>query len=410
MLGSSNGGGQGASTYTGDPTGPDWASPATSWAGLLSAALKAEDADWTVINRSIAGTGTANALARFDTDVTPHRPSHVIICNHVKNDSYNTTTTYNNTLALIAKCQAIGAVPVLRGGYVADAPTAQQYADMLQLNRDLDALGHHRVDHMSTLDDGTGNFISPGTYDVDGLHPNDAGYAAMFAAIDLGIFLGGQALGPEADVAAGAWRVVDNLGGAILVAPHNAQKSYTFSFKLKGVASGGATSRAFMALAPSAQQGRVRNPSGVLQFTEGTTNTNLVTTGYTPSADDTARRLTVTYNRLTNEAALYLDGALIGSGSFTTPADVTQFVFGSALVGTTLAAVGYSFADLALWNVPLSIDAVERLDAGEFQGGGMLFRSKMADPPQSIGGTAPNAVRNGIVPTIGLTWESVAAF
>jgi lysophospholipase L1-like esterase len=413
VLGSSNGAGQGASTFTGNPTGPTWASPSTSWAGLLTTGLKAIDSGWSVINRSISGSGTTASLARFWTDVAPHRPSHVIICTHPINDSYDFTLIYNNTVQLVALCHMIGAIPILRGGYMANGPTAPQYSGMLQLNRDFDALGYHRIDHMSTLDDGTGDFISPGTYDVDGLHPNDAGYAVLYSAIDLGVFIAGQALGPETGFADGAWRVVTNGADAILISSatglRNVVKSFTLSFDLLGVASGGNTARAFSGMLP-ATQGRFRNATAALLFTADAGTVDKVTTTYTPSADATPRRVTLTYNRPTNTGKVYLDATEVGSFSYGAAADVTAFVFASRETATVAAAQGYSFSDPALWLVPLPAAAVARLESNDFQGGSMIFRGKMGAAPGASGTTIPNAVRNGIAPTLGVTWEAVSPF
>jgi lysophospholipase L1-like esterase len=420
ILGSSNGSGYGASTYVSDPVGPTWGSPSTSWAGLLKAGLQAADASWQVINRSVSGTATADSLARFDTDVTPHRPSHVILCTHVKNEGFNTVTFLANMRLLIAKCLAIGARPILRGGYMADTPTAQNYADMLQLNKDLGALGWHVIDNMSTLDDGTGKFISSGTYDIDGLHPNDAGYQVFYDSIDLGLFLGNAPYGPQVARPSGAWRIPAAVtsGYAALVLGTTKGlakplKSFTVAFRLKGLGDGLTTAKGFLSVADAsfANLWRLRNPSTFLQLTENAGVVDLITSSYSPQSDTTPRNIVCTYNRPTNAVKLYIDGSLVGSASFGSPADVYNIVFGSReLVGNAPnIATSYTFQDMAVWAVPLSAAAVAALHAGTNRSPASMVFDGLTDPvPPAYGGVVGNAVRNTVAPTVGITWEQVA--
>ena len=414
ILGSSDGAGRDASTYSADPAGPDYPSPATSWAGLLTAALQAVDPAWTVYNKSISGTGTASAISRFAGEVAVYEPSHIIICPHPTNDAYDFATTLANTQTLISMCRAIGARPIVRGGYLAANPTAPQYAGMLQLNRDLDALAWPRFDHMSTLDDGTGDFINPGTYETDGLHSNDLGHEVRYSAVDLAIILDGEGYGPR-EPAAGAWRVptatTTGYDGIRLANMRKPLKSFTVHAKIKGSGPGGAQTKAFIDIvSASGTYLRLINPGGATVIRDAATE--LMNLGVDLSNNDTARFFTITYNRPTNTVNAYVDGVLAGTASIATPLDATEVVFGSRAGSgfSSFTAAGYSFTDLAVWNVPLSATEVARIAADEgMQRGGQIFRGDMSIAP-AYPGNITNAARNGLTASLGFAWEAVSAF
>jgi hypothetical protein len=424
IIGSSNGAGLGSSTYVSDPSAANgWSSPATSWAGLLTSALISIDSDWSVYNRSISGSGTSASIARFWSDVAPHRPSHVLFCTHPLNDSLDSDLYIRNTISLIGLCRSIGAQPIIRGAYTYNGYTASQYRSMLDLNRQLDRLGVARIDHMSLLDNGTGAIIGTGAYDVDGLHLNDAGQAAQYSSIDLGLFLNAITDSPRSDRVAGAWRVVDTSGSGIRINSAAGLRANVRSFTMRARIKGDSalsSARAFMLAyiygAVGTQPLRVRNAANVYELADAVGTVGSLS-AVNPSTDTTPHDLVMTFNHLTNLASLYIDGALVTSGvlSGVSSSGVVEFGFGSrSESGTPTAAAHASFSDISLWQVPLSSQDIADLHrTGRRPSGSLILDAEMSYSPPTIGsvGRLINTVRNGVVPLIGeARWESVPAY
>jgi lysophospholipase L1-like esterase len=412
VLGSSNAAGLGASSYGGDPSaGGGWASPPTSWAGRLATALSG----WTVINRSISGTNTAASIARFWTDVAPHRPSHVILANGIHNEGYDARAFMRGMAELCRLCDLIGAVPVIRNASVSNTMSAAEYAAIRSANQQIERLGRPVIDALSTLDDGSGHYVGGGTYHAgDGVHANDAGYAAQFGAIDLGIF-SYAARGRVETKRPGVWRIMPSATAenAMVVDAaaglNQALQSFTMRARIGGVASGGATSRGFLAAycmgagAPL----RLRNPSITYDLTADTTL--LTSSSINPTNNDAVRDCVMVFRHTTGVASLYIDGLPIGSGSVSGASPASRFCFGSrADASTSTAAVGYRFADCQLWSVPLAAETIaDMARTGSVQTAGLVFDSIMSGTPH---GVIPNAVPNAVMPSLAAVWETAATY
>jgi hypothetical protein len=394
----------------------NWASPAGNWSGLLAAALA--PSGWTVFNRSISGTGVDTSIARFWTDVAPHKPSHVILATGIANDGYNIQHYLSGVLEIIRLCKLIGAVPVLRSIYPHNAMTAAQYAAVLGLNRQLSNLGYPFIDQMSMFDDGSGHFIGGSTYTSDGQHLGDPGNAGLFSAIDLGAFTaftGGQWVSPRQ---AGAWqmsiadtneigiwgRSTEGLGGNV--------KSFSMRAKVKSQ-SGIPTYRGVM--------GATNATGDVIRLRhQGTYNLGSTpgivgsASSISPETDFTTHEFVITYNHMTDFAALYIDGALVASGAAgTTQAAIAQFSFGSP-VGAAICAAGMTFSEMGVWQVPLSaLDVAAMNLTGAVPRGSMIFDADLSASPNGVSGAqsgvCPNAIGNGLLPVIGGSWLPVDA-
>ena len=412
IFGSSNAAGVGASTYAGDPAeAGGWASPATSWAGRLAAAMSG----WTIINRSITGTNTAMSIARFWTDVAPHRPSHVILASGIHNEGYDARAFVRGVAELCRLCDLIGAIPVIRNCSVSNSMSAANYAAIRAANQQIEQMGRPVIDALSTLDDGSGHFVGGATYHMgDGVHPNDAGYAALFSAIELGVFAHGGAERVEAK-RQGAWRVMPSATAenamVIDAAAGLSQplESLTMRARIGGVASGGATGRAFMVayIKGSAPPLRLRNSGGAfdLAVDSGVVATSTVN----PTASTAVHDCVIVFRHTTGVASLYIDGALIGSASVSGTSAASKLCFASRADATTAtAAVGYRFADCQLWSVPLSGEAIaDMARTGVAPRAGLVFDAIMAGTPLSH---APNAVPNGLMPALASVWETAATY
>jgi lysophospholipase L1-like esterase len=393
----------------------NWAPPTGNWSGLLAAALA--PSGWTVYNRSISGTSTAQSIARFWTDVAPHMPSHVILATGIANDGYNIHGYFSGVLEIIRLCKLIGAVPVIRSVYPHNAMTASQYAAVLGLNRQLAGLGYPFIDQMSIFDDGAGHFIGGTTYTSDGQHLGDPGNAAMFSQIDLGIFTsftGGQWITPKK---AGAWQMsISDLSEVGIWARPTTEglganiRSFTLRARVKSQ-SGVPGTRGVMGVTFPAYNLRLRH-TGPYNLADSVGS--LVTSSISPQSDFSVHDLAMTYNHITDTAALYADGALIGSGTANGVEDViTALSFGSP-VGAGLCASGLTFADIGAWQTPLSAREIAAMYlSGYLPRSSMILDADLSTPPNgtldAYTGVCPNAICNGMLPVIGGSWLPVAA-
>lgn len=412
VLGSSNGAGVGASTYTADPVSPYTSEPATSWVGLLRAAL---GSSWAIYNRSITGSNTASSIARFWTDVAPYRPSHVILATALHNEAYDVQAFVRGQAELVRLCRLIGAIPIVRGPSPYNTSPATYYPRMLDARNQLDALGVLQIDALSTLDAGDGTFVSGSTYHAgDGLHCNDAGYAAIFSAIDLGMFQRSSQPAPLIRPP-GTWKIdaAATLGDAMLINTATglaqALSSFTMRARVGGVSSGGATGRGFLSAYVSGISNaplRIRNPFSVYDMSN--LAVTITTSAVNPTNTTTPHDLVMVYKHTNNTAYFYIDGLLIGSGTLTgTPGPCSTFVFGSRITADgTSAAADYRFADCCIWATPLAVDQILAMSrSGRRPGAGLVFDGDFSTDPY---GRIANLVQNGIQPTLGQTWAAVA--
>lgn len=152
---------------------------ATSWPNLASVISKQQLQ--LGYNAGIPGNTTAQMLARFDTDVTPHLPTVVsLLCgtNDVGVTPFDTWAT--SVRAIVAKIRAIGAVPVLCT--VPPSNTASKQADVGRFNgyiKRYAVLNGLTVLDFYTLLADPANANYKAAYLNDGIHPNAAGYRDM---------------------------------------------------------------------------------------------------------------------------------------------------------------------------------------------------------------------------------------
>ncbi len=416
IIGSSNGAGMGSSTYAGDPSGPNWSSPSTSWAGLLETALKSRDSSWRVINRSISGASTQSSVARFYTDVAPHNPTHVILCNHPGNDGFDVQATRRWTLAFATMCESIGAMPILRGGYPYPGIADQAYKNMLALNAILDQSGYHRIDHMSVLDDGAGHFLNASLTTTDGLHLTDVGQRLFFNCIDQSLFLYG-ATKPSLQDARGAWKLVGTTGegmyldgsGGVVQSPLD----LTVRFRARA-ASGAATPVALWGAdaQTTGANSRLRVRSGLSGVIELVRDGGAVAVASTiPAASDgLMHEYVVTLRRTpgdpsTGAVALYIDGVLIGtdtlSNLYTT--GVGPMFFGSA---PGFLSSGWEFSGASVWVIAKpAAEVLAMYKSGRPRRASQLIECDFSAGPYNASSSptlgVPNLVNNGMALTQG---------
>jgi lysophospholipase L1-like esterase len=144
-----------------------------------------------VYNAGHGGNTAAQMLARFDTDVTPYSPNIVTILSGANDGNAGVSlTSFAATIkAIVAKCTAIGAVPVLMttppNNYAA---AGSQELSMRGYNawlvRYANATGLPCLDVFGIVSNPAVRFNYLTVYDVgDGIHPSQAGHEAIGLAL-----------------------------------------------------------------------------------------------------------------------------------------------------------------------------------------------------------------------------------
>jgi len=144
-----------------------------------------------VRNAGKGGDTAASMLARFDTDVTPYSPNIVTILSGANDGNQGVSlATFKATIkTIVAKCAAIGAVPVLMttppNNYA--SATAQETAMRgynAWLVRYAAAAGLPCIDVFGIVSDPTQRFKYLAANEIgDGIHPNSAGHQLIGLAL-----------------------------------------------------------------------------------------------------------------------------------------------------------------------------------------------------------------------------------
>ncbi len=158
------------------------------------------DKGFDVINKSIPGNNTKDALERFDKDVLSEKPDYLIIGLSMSNEGLETEDpdsvfqSYQSGInELISKCEANNIYPVLGLCYANDNFTPLQYEYLKRMNIEMNSYGYPCINFLGAFEDGDGHF--PGSYKFDPNHPDNRGHEEfflcfipdLFQAIDAGV-------------------------------------------------------------------------------------------------------------------------------------------------------------------------------------------------------------------------------
>ncbi|MDD4802233.1 MAG: GDSL-type esterase/lipase family protein [Syntrophomonas sp.] len=172
----------GDSITWGFPYGPEY-----SWVKMLADVLKGE-----VINQGINGNTTSDMLARFNRAVINAKPTHVIIMGGANDvicqESFEQIVF--NIQSMTEKALENGIKVIMGTPPPIDEPEPER---RLKRIREW-IINHARMKHLAIIDFAAAFFDSSGNIRLeyllaDGAHPSSKGYQALFAQIDLKIFI-----------------------------------------------------------------------------------------------------------------------------------------------------------------------------------------------------------------------------
>lgn len=371
ILGSSGAAGLGSSGYTTDP-GLGGTVSATCWAGLWQAELEAQG--YVVKNASKSGTGSQASIDRFETDVAVYNPTHVVICTNPVNDNFNagpisSSRQYvQNCLKLARMTKNIGAEPILGLGiYPNSSWTATHLACARWMVEQFEQSGYTTCHHIDSLLDTSTSALLAG-FASDGLHLQDAGQAAQFAAIPPTLI---QAAGLSAYREKISYTKRAILGAETTYPPltcllSRASESWTLALRLHGGSAVGASKAfAYVRDATNASQTRIRNPASVYELADA--GGARATSAINPTSDGTPHLLVIVKQHRTGLMRMYIDGVQVGS-------DITSF--SAAAVAATgfdvlgrgdspsSNAVAAGVSAVGFWRTPLAPDVIAKMQDG----------------------------------------------
>lgn len=193
VLGSSTAAGVGASN------------PSESWAAGLEKRLA--ERGLTLVNRSIPGTATAESLARFTADVTPHKPSFVLLTTALLNENFLAAPALaleryrQNTLGLIERVRRIGAMPVLITMHPNVRYGRLELEMLQQWTAIAESMGWPLLNFTSGVSEADGSWVWGSV--SDGIHPSSAGHRQMLESIPDSMFASVLSFGRPAPETAG---------------------------------------------------------------------------------------------------------------------------------------------------------------------------------------------------------------
>jgi hypothetical protein len=315
---------------------------------------------FTIQNVSISGTDTATSLGRFDQDVTPYRPAFVMLATSIVNEPPATAVEsyLQGTLSLIAKVEAIGAIPIIVGPYPNDGFVSAMYAGIKGIYTTLGAEGVPILDFLDGADDGQGHWVAG--LSADGTHPTDVGHALLFDCIPLTLFDALQLPVPPVNPHGfGSW--VQNTDmvteGDLAIQPSSGMGSWTISFWTNP------------SLAPT-ERALLTVNGGALQLRRTGTAWTLWSSGKNLAIAELRgasafHHVALTYQSITGTLSWYLDGQLRTQAVIPGLPPVAAWSLGGDPGNAGWNAGEDSFADAILYRAPLAQADIQAIRTGQ---------------------------------------------
>ncbi len=159
-----------------------------SWAALWAASLELWGIE--VINVSVGGHSSSDALARLDADVFSLAPADVVFATNVFNDGFASPRWpavvdgyIKRTEEAVARVERTGARAWLIGQLPCDAYVHGQEAGLESVYRHFDETGLLINDAWGNVNDPSRPAVWSEGLSPDGVHPNDAGHRLLFESI-----------------------------------------------------------------------------------------------------------------------------------------------------------------------------------------------------------------------------------
>lgn len=145
------------------------------------------DKGFTIINKSIPGNNTKDALNRFKEDVLPENPDYLFIGLSMSNEGLETEdpdSVYQSfksgILAIINECEANNIYPILGLCYANDNFTPDQYEYLKNMNIEMNSFNYPAVNFLGAFEDGNGHLPDPFKFDPN--HPDNRGHEEFYLA------------------------------------------------------------------------------------------------------------------------------------------------------------------------------------------------------------------------------------
>ena len=156
--------------------------------GYAAQVTEALPAGWESVNISIDGNNTYDLFARFDRDMTPVEAKYVVIGISLGNEGLHekgarAMLSYRENMpCLIRMLQEQGRVVVVTNNYPRADFNEVDYADLCDVNLEVQQWDVPTINVFGTIDDGAGRWAAHLWNGSDIYHPNQLGHEAMASA------------------------------------------------------------------------------------------------------------------------------------------------------------------------------------------------------------------------------------
>lgn len=357
------------------------------WSGDLKTALEAQG--YTVTIFTHGGVSVSDIVNYIDTEVAPLTPDFVIVAANPSQEPYfgdagNLSTGVTNFLAhmetIVSKVSAWGGKTIL--GAAVEPNNQWTDASYLAAFHSMQAawLAYPTIDHFDGLRNaGASTWIAALT--ADGQHPTQPA-PRMYEAISLNLFAKGYLSGT---LNSGSWKLdaADSSTNPVAVSLDRDATSFTLATWVKNGQSGART----YASATRSGGSTFAISTSAGGYYQATATGMMAIVSSLPVTDAAWHHLALSYEYTLNVVSLYLDGALVGTGTPTQSA-ISQAVFGGAVGSSGSNATGVYFSDVMLYRAPLA-----DVDAARLAGGSMVRKS--LEIWLSMASTPPTASNDG---------------
>ena len=338
-----------------------------SWAALVAARLSATHE---FVNAAVSGksaatwvTPGANGRTELDDAINTHRP-HIVICGFTTQNSGGPSATFISYVERAkAVCDAHRVRMVAVTPYISEDFTAANRDDNLMIceaikSRDIPALNFDSIwGYLATIPDA----IDSG----DGLHLNDVGHLEQSRQVPTDMLSLTSECRPITLPSKGGVVIPGTIpdGGAEAITVNTMPAgSFTIGFNLKLPASPGKGAVVALAFVGINGNTRLRLPSSTTLDTAGAFVHSAQSVAF-----DTEYHVALSFNAITLESKLYLNGVVVSTCTVPPFQLFTRFALGSRETGATAASnacTGYTFRNLTVHATALHPRDVARLAAG----------------------------------------------
>lgn len=306
---------------------------------------------WDVVNKSVPGNNTKDAIARFENEVLPEKPAYVLVGLSMSNEGLETenpdsvSASFETGIKKLIELCKINEIQVVLGlCYSNDNYTPLQYEYLKKMNLKMNNWGVPCINLLGALDDGNGHFPEGLTFDPN--HPDEIGHEEFFLAFpDVFAALENGKAVPEYLVTDTSIKLGKKEDLELLsYVPSKLMHSFSFGFSLKTKSKGDVAA----IISDDGSNSLMIDNDGYLVLNSIKSKKKI--------ADRNWHQIFITHNYLSQKACLFVDGEK--EGEFQEQTEVLQFVLGENPKSA-------AYKNLMIFRGALNSDEINAINNGE---------------------------------------------